>query len=198
MTEAATNLPPTEELPHEPETAPQLPVEPEPEPPRVIRIPQAESGPAPAGFPLPSDLLYPRGKQVYFIRFRSRWTDAPWIGHPIGEETDPKLTDDDGKPRLAMFRTCVLWAINSPEKRLAITRARGDGNRATDELAKQMIRVIDGKKVDWVDSSELDSWWNQIGERCRNQLTRLFHNLHVMDEEDTVDFLENCIAIRRT
>lgn len=174
--------------------------EPEPTPkPRIIREPEAIAGPPPTGFPLPSDLRMPRGKQVMFIQFRSRWTDTPWLGHPINpDDVDHKLLDEEGNARPATWRTCVCWPVNTADKRLAVARARGDQNRATDELTRQMIRVVDGKLVSWVDSTDIDNWWNEIGEKCRQRMMQIFSQLHIMDQDDTIDFLENCIAIRRT
>lgn len=141
-----------------------------------LDIPEARPGGAPDWAILPPGFAAPRGKQIFFLRFRASLTDTPWKGE----------------------RQCVVWAINSADKRAALDRSRRDPNRASDELSKQMIRVHDGKATDWTGDlpGGIEDFWNEIGEKCRGLLTRLYMRLHVVSVEENTDFLENCIEAR--
>lgn len=165
----------------------------------AMNLPDAEHGGAPPWVQLPPGFRFPRGKQILFLRFRSAWTDTPWKGAAhINPETGETDKDENGKEIL--YRQCVVWPINNADKKLALGRAQRDPNRAADELAKQMIRVHDGVEADWavVRANGVEMFWNEMGEKCRGLLTRIFTQLHVLDTNSTADFLENCIAVRST
>ena len=105
------------------------------------------------------------------------------------------MTDVPGKGE----RQCVCWPMSSGDETIAMGRAMGDPNRASDEFAKQMIRVIDGKPVDVEGSGQgenLEIFWNEIGKRCRAWVVRIYSQLHYASPAETEDFLEHCIAVR--
>lgn len=166
---------------------------------RNFEVPDAQAGGAPHWVKLPQGFSFPRGKQILFVRFKSKWTDAPWIGSPM---LDPNTgeTEKDSKGREVLYRQCVLWPINVADKKFALARAQRDANRVAEELAKQMVRIHDGKEADWsvVRADGVEMFWNELGERCRQLLIRLFNKLHVLDSEEQRDFLQNCIEVRST
>lgn len=143
-------------------------------------IPKATEGGVPEWFgKLPPELKFPRGRQAIFLRFRATLTDTPWKGE----------------------RQVVLWPISVGDKKLAIQRSQGDANRFADEIAKQMIRAIDGHMVDWTGNpgpGNVDVFWEDVGERGRTMLQRMFTQLHIPTRDEMVDFFENCIAVRST
>lgn len=140
-------------------------------------LPAARPGGAPAWVKIPEGFKFPRGRQVAFIKFKADWTDTP----------------DKGE------RQCILWSLTDADEKMALVRARGDVNRAASELAKQMVRALDGFSADWSGnpgSGNIDTWWNEIGGRCRGMLVRIFTQLHVLSEDERTDFFENCIELR--
>lgn len=135
------------------------------------------------GKALPPGLVLPKGRMVWFITFRGVWTDTPKKG----------------------ARRCVLWPINAGDKRFAAGRAMGDPNRMNDELAKQMIRAFDMSEAEPLvaaesagvsDAGNVEVFWNEIGERCRGQLLRHYHQIHYLTPAETADFLLNCVDVR--
>lgn len=164
-----------------------------------VKLPTPRAGGAPPWVMLPDGFRFPREKQVLFLRFKSAWTDAPWKGEPmIDPATGSHEIDENGE--VVLYRQCVCWPINTADKKLAIARAQRDPNRAGDELAKQMIRVHDGLESDWgvVRGNGIEMFWNELGEKCRHLVTRIFTQLHVLDTNGTRDFLTNCIEVRST
>jgi hypothetical protein len=163
-----------------------------------IEIPAAKHSGAPMWVTLPHDFKFPRGKQVLFMRFKSAWTDTPWKGEPMLTAEGTVEVDSNGRP--VLYRQCICWPINSADKKVALGRAQRDPNRAADELAKQMIRVHDGQIADWtvVRTNGVEMFWNELGEKCRGLLQRVFAQLHVLDVDSTRDFLQNCIEVRST
>jgi len=140
-------------------------------------LPEARAGGAPAWVEIPANFKFPRGRQVAFVRFRASWTDTPEKGE----------------------RQAILWALTDADEKVALSRAMGDVNRAANELAKQMVRAVDGHVADWSGEpgpANIDRWWNEIGARCRGMLVRIFTQLHVLNEEERKDFFESCIALR--
>lgn len=164
-----------------------------------MQLPVPEAGGKPAWVNVPEGFTFPRGKQVLFMKFKSAWTDAPWKGKTILDPaTGANEIDANGKD--VLYRQCVIWPINTADKKLALSRASRDPNRAADELTKQMVRVHDGLEADWavVRANGVEMFWNELGERCRGLLTRVFTQLHVLDIDSTRDFLANCIEARAT
>jgi hypothetical protein len=141
-----------------------------------MKLPEAKVGGVPGWFKLPvAGFTFPRGRQVHFIRFRAEWTDTPWKGE----------------------RQCCLWSMGVGDKKIALMRSMGDSLRAQDEMLKQTLRIIDGAVVSLEDGS-LDVWWDEIGEKCRTLLTRVFAQLHFLKPEQLTDFLAECVDTRST
>jgi len=141
------------------------------------QLPEATQDAPPEWANVPQELRLPRGRQVIYVRFRGTLTDTPWKGE----------------------RQVILWPISIGDKRLASQRSQGDSNRFADEIAKQMIRAIDGHMVDWTGNpgpGNVDVFWEEVGERGRTMLQRMFVQLHVPSREEMRDFFENCIAVR--
>jgi hypothetical protein len=164
-----------------------------------LGLPEAKHEGAPLWVSVPVGFKFPRGKQVLFLRFKSIWTDTPWKGEPIVDPaTGVHEVDGNGKP--VLYRHCICWPVNTADKKLALGRAQRDPNRAPDELAKQMVRVHDGFEADWAVARQngVEMFWNELGERCRTLLVRVFTQLHVLDTDSTRDFLANCIEVRST
>lgn len=146
-----------------------------------FKIPAAEGRRAPKWAKVPKDMKFPRGIQVLFIRIRSDLTMYPSKGD----------------------RQVILWALTDGDEKLAIGRSMANAARASVELAKQMVRAIDGERVNWTGDpsapgTDIDSFWHQIGPKGRNLLQRLFNQLHAMNEDELVDFFENCIGVVST
>lgn len=149
----------------------------EPKAERFATLPEATQGGAPPWVKIPEGFKFPRGRQIAFVRFRAEWTDTPEAGE----------------------RQAILWALTDADEKIALSRAMGDVNRAAGELAKQMVRAIDGYVSDWTGANgpaNIDQWWNAIGGRCRGMLIRIFTQLHVLNEDERKDFFEHCIALR--
>jgi hypothetical protein len=164
-----------------------------------IVLPEVQHSGAPYWVKLPAGFTFPRGKQVIFMRFKSEWTDTPWKGSPMLDEKTG-VNEIDGNGKEVLYRQCICWPINTGDKKLALGRAQKDPNRAADEMSKQMIRAVDGLAVDWTVAREngIEVFWNDLGERCRTILQRIFSQLHILDQNATRDFLQNCIAVRST
>ena len=131
----------------------------------------------PAWVVLPSDLTLPPGKLVGFMRFRANLTDVAGKGD----------------------RHCILWNLSSADEKLALKRTRGDAMRTVQEMAKQMIRSIDGFRVDWTGAfgvGNVDKFWDEIGSRYRQQLVNYYIKTHSLGQAEQADFFANCIAIR--
>jgi len=151
----------------------------EPAPRQFAPLPDARSGGAPKWATVPPNLKFPRGRQVAFIRFKAEWTDAPHRGD----------------------RQCIVWGLTDIDEKVALGRAIGDPNRAANELAKQMIRSVDGHVVDWSGDpgpGNIDQWWREVGGKCRQMLIRIYTQLHVLSEDDRRTFFESCIELRTT
>ena len=142
-------------------------------------LPLPTEGAAPDWAMVPKDLRWPKGRQVLFVRFRADMTDTRWKGE----------------------RQAILWPISMGDKKLALGRCGGDPNRLSDELARSMVRAIDGLVVDNTGTpgpANLDAWWDEIGEKCRSMLQRIFVQLHVVTRDEAADFFESCVAVRIT
>lgn len=123
---------------------------------------------------IPEGFKFPRGRQIVFMRFLAAWTDVPGKGD----------------------RQIACWVISAGDRKLALSRAQGDANRSVEEMTKQMIRLVDGKPVDWSKASTSpEILWAEIGEKCRSLVTRTFLRLHQLDADEMRTFLEDCIAV---
>lgn len=139
--------------------------------------PIVPGGGAPPWAAIPPGLKFPRGRQIMFIRIRADLTDTPWKGE----------------------RQCICWSINLADERIALKRAQGDALKLTDELAKQMVRSVDGRIASWDGlrgEDDIEVFWSEIGRKGRTILQRLFTQLHIPDPQQLADFFENCIAVR--
>ena len=170
---------------------------------RELHLPKATAEGMPPWCIVPDGFQFPRGKQVLFLRFKSSWTDAPWKGEPMMDPATGKaMVEDPSDPNAEpiLWRQCIVWPINTADKKLALGRAQRDPNKAGDEMCKQMIRCADGIQSDWavVRQTGVEMFWNELGERCRGLMTRMFTQLHVLDTDATSDFLQNCIEVRST
>ena len=73
-----------------------------------IELPEVLQDGAPYWARIPPNFVFPRGKQVIFMRFKSDWTDAPWKGEPIVDpETGSVEVDAHGK--------AVLYRMAGPQ-----------------------------------------------------------------------------------
>lgn len=149
---------------------------------REFKIPSAEgSRRAPAWANVPKEMKFPRGIQVLFIRIRADLTMYPGKGD----------------------RQVIIWPLTDGDEKLAIGRSMANAARAGTEMAKQMIRAADGMRINWTGDpsspgTDIDSLWHEIGPKGRNLMQRLFAQLHAMNEDELVDFLEHCISVVST
>lgn len=174
---------PADEMPSDKATEPKIPVADalnaedgtKPAKPR-FELPEANQS-IPDWAIVPKDVKLPRSKQVIFLRFRPGMTDMPGKGE----------------------RQAIVWSNNLGDQRLAVLRADKDPNVLPEQLAKQMIRVIDGKAVDWTGeacAANIDVWWEEIGPKCRSILDHLYIQLHIANQNEMRDFFESCVAVR--
>jgi hypothetical protein len=135
-----------------------------------------------AGIPewakIPEGLVFPKNKQVMFMRFRANMTDTPLKGE----------------------RQAIVWSNNIGDQRVAIMRSDRDPNKMQDQMTKQTIRAVDGVLIDQsgevLVTGNVDIWWDEIGPKCRNILDKLFMQLHFAQPAEAKDFFENCVAVR--
>tara|TARA_Y100000034_G_scaffold132468_1_gene195511 strand:- start:94 stop:714 length:621 start_codon:yes stop_codon:yes gene_type:complete len=142
-------------------------------------FPDAEAtNSVPSWVKIPDDLKIPRGTSVGFMKFPSRMTVSPQKGD----------------------RQVVIWTLTDLDERVAYDRVQHNVANAANELAKQMIRAIDGVKVNWAakrgDSNNIHEFWRDIGPKCRHMLVKYYSSTHAMDVEEVTYFLENCVAVR--
>lgn len=163
---------------------------------RQIVLPEATRGGAPPWVRMPSGIVFPRGRQVLFLRFAAKWTDTPHMGEPLPvEDAEAAAIAGPG----GRWRQAICWPLSVGDEKLAIGRALGDNNRLSNELTKQMVRAIDGHMVDWTGApgpGMIDVWWDQVGSRVRMRLSEIFTRLHVMSRDETASFIESCVAVR--
>lgn len=150
-------------------------------------VPSPTMGEPPPWMPLPPGFRVPRDLPVFYLRLPSRWTRYPGKGIP--------LPGSDG-----LWRACVLWELTDSEETQAYKRAMGDPTRANGELARQMIRTIDGHPSDWGASrgevSSVDAFWTDIGARGRGIIGRIYTQLHSLGPAEQVLFFESCVEAR--
>lgn len=159
--------------------APETKPETQEQPPTFAFPPASADVAIPSWVKLPRDMKLPKHRQVFYIRFRAAMTDTPDAGE----------------------RQCIVWSNNIGDQKLAIMRSDGDPNKLPEQLAKQMIRSVDGAIADWTGEpgvGNIDVWWDAIGPKCRSILDRLFVQLHVAKPDELVDFFENCVVVRHS
>lgn len=153
------------------------PLEPDPE-----DEPSAEQVEAAQQIPewaiVPATLKVPPDRDFAILRFRAKWTHRPSKGD----------------------RQCILWSLSDLDERTALKRARGDSSRGLPELAKQMIRLIDGEPAEWTmgraSKNSVDKFWDEIGPKCRKILTNHYLQTHGLDPKEVADFFTNCCVVR--
>jgi hypothetical protein len=133
--------------------------------------------PAWAAMAIPADMEVPPGRTLAIMRFRTEWTDRA----------------DKGD------RTCVLWNLSVGDEKLANQRGGDNVFTNTMEMAKQMVRAIDGLRVDYtgkVPAAQLDPWWDDIGKKCRGMIINHFIRAHSLTTSEKMDFLAVCLVAR--
>lgn len=144
----------------------------------------------PAFVVLPDGMKLPKGWIVWAIRFRAKLTNTPKAGD----------------------RWCVMWNLTEGDQKRAAKRARGDGSRIIDEMAKQMVRVIGtvgdatkgieptGAQANWSGelsaAGSIDAFWNAIGGKYQHALKSLYLKTHTFSAEENRDFFEDCVFAR--
>lgn len=147
------------------------------EKPAAPKLPTASQDDAPEWAVIPVNLQVPKGRQVVFLRFPAALTGNPYRGE----------------------RQCIVWTLSDGEEKLANDRTGGNMNRAPAEFTKQMIRVVDGVRVDWSKAKgpgSVDEFWREIGPKGRNLLIRIYTQLHLATDDEVTSFFESCVAVR--
>ncbi len=116
------------------------------------------------------DLTIPKGVEVAFMRFTDRFDNE---------------------------RQIIIWELSVRDERLARGRTMGDFDRLADESAKQMIRAIDGEKVDEGNPLILERFWDDLRAKDRAVVKAWFHKAHTLSDVERVDFFKNRVASRR-
>jgi hypothetical protein len=123
---------------------------------------------------IPSDLKIPDGKQVFVLRFFADWCDVPKEGD----------------------HTVVIWNLTEADEKLAVKRVT-DGKRVLDEMAKQMIRAIDGRRVDWRTAGAKNNpmaFYARVGGKARQALKVFYAKRHTLNSVETTVFLAACVV----
>jgi hypothetical protein len=143
-----------------------------------LGVPAVDDTSIPEWVKVPPGLKLPGGgRQVTYVMFRAAWTDCPEKGD----------------------RQAILWNLTEADEKFALKRTRGESLRTIDELAKQYIRVVDGVKSNWAGTSgpgSVETFWNDIGAKCRQQLKNLYAKTHMFSADEAVDFFTNCVTVR--
>jgi hypothetical protein len=125
----------------------------------------------------PPQFKMPAGKSIAFMQFRAAWTDRPEKGD----------------------RQCILWPLSDADEKLALKRTRGESARTLSELAKQMIKAIDGVKADWTGKAgpgNVERFWDEVGSKCRQQIQNFYLKTHSLTAEEQADFFLSCLCVR--
>lgn len=151
-------------------------------PPKKTDFPAPTTEGPPVWAIVPPELVFPQGRPAFFMRFDAHLTYTPKQGI---------VAPDNSK----LYRQCIFWPMSVGDKKMAASRSMGDQIRFSDEMVKSCIRAIDGEVVTLA-NAKLDMWWDQVGEKVRALLHRLFGQAHYLSPEETTDFLEHCIEAR--
>lgn len=139
-----------------------------------VKMPAAAAE-APDWVLIPSDFRPQLGMRLFFVKFTQELTGS-----------------------LAGEHQCVLSALSDKEEALAAERTQGHSGRAAAEYTKQMLRVVDGYRVNWAaprGPGSVDEFWRNIGPKGRNLLIRIYTKLHMASDPEMADFFENCVAV---
>lgn len=141
----------------------------------------------PAWARVPTEMRFPRGRLVAFVRFPSAWTDKPFYGH-----TTPDLP--------GLWRECILWNPSPGDEQIAAERCvtMQTENRYMAELIKQMIRSVDGLPIDQTGrptAQNVDLFWTQIGVKGRGLLIKHWSQMSSVTREQRVLFFTQCVGL---
>lgn len=141
----------------------------------ILEAGESETSPdnaPPAWAMVPDKLVMPAsGKRVYYMRFLADWTE-------------------DGQEH-----QCIVWGLTYNDEKLALVRCKGEPMRTVAEHARQMIRAVDGDKANWtVRPSNVDTFWEDIGSRCRSVVVNHYLSTHSFNQEEKVRFFTECFA----
>ncbi len=134
---------------------------------------------------IPKGCQFPSGWTIWFVRFPAETTNTPGKGdqHPDGHR----------------YRQCICWNLSESDEKRAGRMARDQPLRLIAEMAKGMIRVVDGHLADRRAGSgpgSVEQFWDEIGGKGRAQLQSLYLKTHTMDAEENARFFDSCIAPR--
>lgn len=124
---------------------------------------------------VPKDLKIPPGRRVVICRIRAEWTNRVDLGD----------------------RVVVFYGLTEAEENLAADRSSGKAFRLQREMAKQMIRAIDGKRADWLrrgGPEDVDRFWTDIGGKGRSLILTWYMRLHQLNDEEAADFFGSCVV----
>lgn len=168
------------------EPGPETPVASEPAKPRRLNVEEPrfdfKNNTVPEWATLPevaadgSPFRFPKGRKVFFLRFRAALTDVPGRGE----------------------RQCIVWPLSVGDMEFARSRAQGDRLKFADQMTKQCIRAIDGKPVDWTTggvANNPEQFWAELGQGYRNLVQTLITQINILNAEETRDFLESCVSL---
>lgn len=119
---------------------------------------------------------FPKGRKVFFLRFRADKTDVPGRGE----------------------RQLIVWPLSVGDMEFARSRAQGDRLKFADQMTKQCFRAIDGKAVDWTTGGVVNNpeqFWGELGQGYRNLVQTLITQINILDAAETRDFLESCVSL---
>ncbi len=126
---------------------------------------------APAWARVPADLIIPKNVEVAFMKV------------PLKDGSEMVL---------------VLWELGVRDERLARARTQGDiGTRLMDEMSKQMIRAIDGVRVDWSNPFTVEKAWEEMGAKYRSVLNVWYLKAHQLNDDERTDFFAKCVVSAR-
>jgi hypothetical protein len=138
---------------------------------------------------VPQSLIMPAGWVVWFLKIPSKDTNAPRKGSLLAPP------HDDGQ----LYRQCILWNLTEADEKRASRRAAGNAHRIIDEMAKAMIRVIDGQIASFqvtAGPTSVGAWWDEIGGKYRHVLKSIYLRTHTLDEKENTNFFLHCVAPR--
>lgn len=143
----------------------------------TVGVGDGEESAVPEWAIVPAGLKIPPGATVYYVRLRAKWTSKPQKGD----------------------RQCIMWGLTDAEENVANDRAKNSQFRFQKEMAKMMIRAIDGHVADRTGVAgklgNVSEFWNDIGPKCRVRLTQIYFSAHSLSQEENVDFLSKCLAV---
>jgi len=88
------------------------------------------------------------------------------------------------------IRTIGLVELTVEEEMIAQKRGRNDAMRIASELAKESLRMIDGRVLSSADGS-LDAAWAALHPKLRTLVTTAFNDLHSPTDHEAIGFLKS-------